>query len=171
MIIRASEAFAKQFKCDLSPVGQAQPAERQLDSWSCHFIRLGRKPVVVAMNDATLYTLLIPAKGVKSFEEIWMRLVAEVFEIWTEHGGKFDPNNQTVMVVKRTDRSLVAVMNQVIQSIRWQWAIHGDDLDLLEVQTHQNYTPMATLGFKFPSEELGEHLNALSEDDDDLDDF
>ena len=67
MILRASAAFTKRFKCQLSHEGERLPQERRLDAWSCHFVRIGRKPLVVAMNDATLYTLIFPVTGVKGF--------------------------------------------------------------------------------------------------------
>lgn len=51
MILRVSDDFAKRFKCELSFDGEKVPQKKRLDAWSCHFIRLGRKPVVVAMND------------------------------------------------------------------------------------------------------------------------
>ncbi len=50
MILRVSAAFAKQFKCVLSHEGEKVPQEQRLDAWSCHFIRVRRKPVVVAIK-------------------------------------------------------------------------------------------------------------------------
>jgi len=71
MTLRISAVFSKQFKCALGTGISAMPQGRQLDSWSCHFIRLRRKPVIFVMNDATLYCFLIPATGVKTLPQAW----------------------------------------------------------------------------------------------------
>ena len=80
MILRVSAAFAKRFNCDLSHEGVMVPQERRLDAWSCHYVRVARKPLVV-INDASLYTFVFPASGVKGFPDIWMRLLGSINEL------------------------------------------------------------------------------------------
>lgn len=153
MILRVSAAFAKQFKCSVSQVGANVPQQRRPDAWSCHFVRVRRRPLVVVMNDATLYTLILPATGVKGFPDAWLKLLERVGEVWTRHGVAFDRANQTVILLSRTDRSLIGSMNDAIKLIH----IYDDaareektELDLMEMETLSNRTPYKALGYERP---------------------
>jgi hypothetical protein len=160
MILRVSAAFSKQFKFVLSHPGESVPQERRLDAWSCHFIRVRRKPLVVVMNDATLYTLILPVTGVKGFPELWLKLLGRIGEVWTRHGVHFDPDNQAVVLFSRTNRSLIGSMNDAIVLIR----IYDEDarteqveLDLAAMETRSNQTPYKALNYEWP-----ERLMALA---------
>ena len=168
MILRVSATFAKQFKCLVSQVGENLPQERRLDAWSCHFIRVRRKPLVVVMNDATLYTLILPATGMKSFPELWLKLLGRIGEVWKRHGVDFDPDNQTVILLSRTNRSLIGSMNDAIMLIR----IYDDDardekteLDLMEMEARSNQTPYKALGFEQPERLMARALRTMFEKD------
>jgi hypothetical protein len=160
MILRVSTAFSKQFKCTLSHVGENVPQERRLDAWSCHFIRVRRKPLVVVMNDATLYTLILPVSGVKGFPELWLKLLGRIGEIWTGYGADFDSDNQAVVLLSRTNRSLIGSMNDATMLIR---IYDGDakaeqmELDLAAMETRSNQTPYKVLDYEWP-----ERLMALA---------
>jgi len=161
MILRASAAFTKRFKCDLSHKGERLPQERRLDAWSCHFVRIGRKPLVVAMNDATLYTLIFPVTGVKGFPELWLRMLGRIAEVWMRHGAEFDPDNQSVMVLPRTDRSLIGSMNDAVGLIRFydeNARDEGKELDLMEMEWRSNETPYKALGYENPERLLAKML-------------
>ena len=166
MILRVSAAFAKQFMSLVSHAGENLPQERRLDAWSCHFIRVRRKPLVVVMNDATLYTLIVPATGVKSFPELWLKLLGRIGEVWTRHGVAFDPNNQAVILLSRTNRSRIGSMNDATLLIR----IYDDDarnekaeLDLMEMEERSNETPYKALGFEQPERLMARALRAMIE--------
>ena len=156
MVLRASSAFTKRFKCDLSATGPWNGQERRIDQWSCHFVRLGTAPVVVAMHDATLYVLVIPVTGVKTFGDFWRRFLDRVAETWRQFDAEFDPANQTVIVLPRTDRSRIGSMSDAIQSFRWHRA-HGDALDGLEARA--NHTPYRAIDYNFPDELLERMLS------------
>jgi len=158
MILHVSAAFQKRFKCDVSLPGKRLPQDRtRLDGWSCHFIRLGTTPLVVAMHDATLYTLVIPAKGVKSFGDLWRLLLGRIAETWREHGEEFDPENQTVMVLPRTDRSRIGSMNDAILMFRWHRSAVMD-IGLEELEERSNRTPYKAIDYKQPKELLSRML-------------
>ncbi len=157
MILHASAAFTKRFKCQVSLPEHRLPQTRRMDAWSCHFIRLGTTPVVVVMHDATLYTLVIPAKGAKSLGELWLRLVGRIAETWWKHGVEYDPGNQTVIVLPRTDRSRIGSMNDAIRMFRWHRA-DGAELDQLERRS--NGTPYKAVGYGFPRNLLASLLQA-----------
>ncbi len=168
MILRVSAAFAKQFKCVLSHAGEKVPQERRLDAWSCHFIRVRRKPVVVAMNDATLYTLILPVTGVKGFPELWLKLLGRIGEVWKRHGVDFDPDNQAVILLSRTNRSLIGSMNDATQLLQFYDAHARDErreLDLEMMEARSNQTPYKVLKYEWPEGLLAKALRAKMDDE------
>ena len=161
MILRVSAAFAKQFQCEVSQPGAELPQERRLDAWSCHFIRVRRKPLVVVMNDATLFTLILPATGVKGFPELWLKLLGRIGEVWTRHGVDFDQDNQEVLLLSRTNRSLIGSMNDAILLIRFYADDAWDErreFDLGEMEARSNQTPYKALGFERPERLMAKAL-------------
>lgn len=168
MIIRASNAFPKRFKCQLSHEGTSIPQEKRLDAWSCHYVRVGRKPLVVVMNDATLYTFIFPVTGVKDFAEFWTSLLGRIAETWMRFGADFDPQNQSVIVLPRANRSLIGSMNDAVKLIRLYdecARCDGVELDLLEMEQRSNETPYKSIGFIQPKGLLSIRLMMAKENE------
>ncbi|MEO7099791.1 MAG: hypothetical protein ABI162_10550 [Luteolibacter sp.] len=118
------------------------------------------------MNDATLYTLILPATGVKGFPDLWMRLLARIEEVWARHGLAFDPNNQSVIVMARTDRSLIGSTNDAIKLIRIYDDVARDEkaeLDLMKMEQRSNETPYKALGYEDPERLMAKALRAMLE--------
>ena len=151
MILHASADFAKRFKCAVSAAGPWRGQGRRIDAWSCHYVRLGQMPVVVAMHDATLYTLVIPVTGVKTFGDFWRLFLLRVAETWAAYGAEFDAANQTVVVLPRTDRTRIGSMNDAVRGFRWNGA-QGDALESLEAAA--NRTPYKAIDYAYPADLL-----------------
>ncbi|MES2996939.1 MAG: hypothetical protein V4733_09025 [Verrucomicrobiota bacterium] len=155
MILHASAAFVKRFKCDVTGVDKAWSQSPRMDAWSSHHVRLGTTPLVLAMHDMSLYTLLIPAKGARTFADVWMRMVGRICETWWQHGAEFDPNNQAVIVLPRSDRRRIGSMNEMVHHLRW---MHSDGCDLIEMEHRINQTPLRTISYNSPARKLAELL-------------
>lgn len=155
MILHASADFVKRFKCSVSNTGPWSDLPPGLDHWSCHFVRLGTLPVVVAMHDVTLYVLVLRVAGVKTFEDFWRGFLLRVAEVWAQNGAAFDPANQTVAVLPRTDRSRIGSMNDAILGFRWLLS-QGDPPDDLGALSNQ--TPYKAIGYQFPGSLLRQLL-------------
>jgi hypothetical protein len=167
MILRVSAAFAKRFKCYLSDQSAKIPEEPRLDAWSCHYVTVRRKPLVIVMNDATLHAFMFPVTGVKDFPDMWRRLLARIAELWSRHGAEFDPNNQSVILLGRTNRQLIGTMNDMVNLIRFyddRAKINGTELDLEEMEKRSNETPYSMLGYHFPCERIKIMLGRHTED-------
>jgi len=160
MVLRVSADFTKRFKCELSFAGEKVPQERRLDSWSCHFIKLGRKPLVVAMNDATLYMIILPATGLKGFPALWVVLLERIYELWRRHGAELDPANHTVVALNRTNRSLIGSMNDAINLMRFRKG-DAEELDLPELERLSNTTPYKANGYEHPERLLAVALGGV----------
>lgn len=126
-------------------------------------MRIGRKPLVVLMNDATLYTLIVPATGVKGFPDFWRRLIVRIAGLWESHGAEFDPNNQSVILLGRTDRTLIGSMNDAVMMIRFHDELakqDGKELELMEMERRSNETPYSALDHHRPGRLLKTMLDA-----------
>ena len=113
------------------------------------------------MNDATLYTLVFPVTGVKGFPELWLRMLARIAEVWMKHGAEFDPNNQSVIVLPRTDRSLIGSMNDAVALIRFYNDLANEErmeLDLADMESRSNMAPYKALGYEHPDRLLARML-------------
>ena len=153
MRIHVSEAFAQHFQCDVSLSGEAVEQEGHLDDWSAHYLEVDGEPLAYLMNDACLYSLLIPCRELESFEDLLGALLPRVAAAWQEHGGSFDPANQDVVVLERNHRPLIAVMNDALRLIK----LHARDcrenrtpLQLGEMEDLLNQTPFEMIEFAHP---------------------
>jgi hypothetical protein len=70
IIIHASHAFTKRYSCELSLPGEKVLQAGRLDAWSAHLVRVGRKPVVMVMNDASLWSIIVLATGLTTLEKL-----------------------------------------------------------------------------------------------------
>ncbi len=144
----------KRFKCAVSAAGPWRGQGRRIDEWSCHDVRLGTMPG--AMHDAALYPQVIPVTGVKTFGDFWRLFLLRVAEIWAAYGAEFEPANEAVVVLPRTDRTHIGSMNDAIQGFRWNRA-HGNGLESLEARA--NRTPYKTIGYAYPVDLLERMLD------------
>ena len=161
MIIHASKAFEKRFKCEVSGEGHVVLQTGRLDAWSGHFFRIGRISYILLMNDATLYALIIPAKGLTTFPALLKVLLPLVSDLWKKHGGSFDPVNQSVIVLPRTNRSLIGSMNDAMNALRFHCKVAefaDTPFDLSHVERRMNENPYRSLNYDHPNRLLPKML-------------
>jgi hypothetical protein len=161
MIIHASKAFEKRFKCEVSGEGHVVLQTGRLDAWSGHFVRIRRTSYILLMNDATLYAIIIPAKGLTTFPALLKVLLPLISDLWTKHGGSFDPDNQSVIVLPRTNRSLIGSMNDAMNALRFHCEgaeFAGTPFDLARVEWRMNENPYKSLNYDHPNRLLPKML-------------
>lgn len=115
------------------------------------------------MHDATLFTILVPLDGVRSFEPFVTRFLTRVATAWSSFGASFDSQNQNIMVLKRSNRSLIGSMNEA------KWLLEGDvihhlestgQVDWIEAERQMNNVPYSALEEHFPIKALRRLLGA-----------
>lgn len=161
LFIHVSREFAKRYRCQLSFVGEKVAQAGRLDSWSAHFVRIGRNPLVVMMNDATLWAVLIPATGVTTLEKLLSVFLGRIAEVWKAHGAAFDPLNQQFIFLSRSNRSLIGSMNEAIFQVRCEeeMAREGNrPVDWTEMETRLNRMPYGAMKYAYPREMLAAAL-------------
>lgn len=161
IVIHASREFAKRYRCQLSLPGEKVAQTGRLDSWSAHFVRVGRIPLVVMMNDATLWAILIPATGLTTLEKLLPVFLTRVAEAWAAHGAAFDPLNQSVAFFPRSNRSLIGSMNDAIFHIRCEEEMARDggrSMDWTQMEARLNRMPYGAMKYAYPREMLAAAL-------------
>lgn len=153
MILHLSNQLAKRLKCRFSFEGMPVLQAGRLDAWSGHCFRVGRTEHVMMMNDASLYTILLPAKGLTSIDFFLKAFLPRVSEVWQRHGSDFDPNNQEVVVLKRANRSLIGSMNDAIKAVQFYDAYDREDhpgYRPMDIGKRLNMVPYKAIGYNSP---------------------
>jgi len=162
MIIHASKTFAEHLKCTVSGPNRRLPHHASLDSWSIDLFKLAKGGAfALVMNDASLSTIIIPLKGVRNFEVFLPLVLARVAAFLAKHGAAFDTCNQSVIILPRSNRSLIGTMNEakflIQDSVEHKLTLAGDiDWDALE--SRLNETPYSRIGYATPDKRLRELL-------------
>ena len=78
MIIHASKNFVTKLKCSVS-LSKHKPTYVQVfDEWTGDLLKIKQRELVaVMMHNETLATVIVPLRGVRSFQEFMPRLLAE----------------------------------------------------------------------------------------------
>jgi len=161
IIIHASRDFAKRYQCQLSLPGEKVEQAGRLDAWSAHLVRINRKPLVMMMNDASLWSIIIPATGLTTLEKLLPVFLERVAEVWCSHGVAFDPSNQNVVFFSRTNRSLIGSMNDAISQMRFVEEgarLDGKPMDWGEMEDYLNKMPYGAMKYDRPKERLAQLL-------------
>jgi hypothetical protein len=159
--IHASREFAKRYRCQLSLAGEKVEQPGRLDAWSAHFVRIGRIPMVVMMNDASLWAILIPATGLTTLEKLLPVFLERVAGVWGAHGVAFDSMNQSLAFFPRSNRSLIGSMNEAIFSIRCEEEMARDGgrpMDWTQMEARLNRMPYGAMKYAYPREMLAAAL-------------
>ena len=154
MILHLSKQLSDRLKCPISMKGVPIIQAGRLDAWSGHCFRIGRIEHVILMNDASLYTILIPAKGLTSLEAFLKAFLPRVADAWQQFGAEFDSQNQEFVVLKRANRSLIGSMNDAIQAAKFHHYYaqqkhegYGD----MDIETRLNMVLYKALAYETPS--------------------
>jgi hypothetical protein len=65
-------------------------------------LMLGRSPW---NGDFPLHTIILPATGMKGYDDFLSRFLQRIHTVWKPFRLDFDPATQTVITLRRTDRS------------------------------------------------------------------
>ena len=161
MNIHASKEFSKRFKCEVSGDGHSVLQTGRLDAWSAHCFKIGRRSAVFFMNDATLYSVIFASAGPRDFQSVFAVFLGRVAVKWNLEGADFDPMNQSVIVLPRSNRSLMSSMNEAIRclTVRHQYVFdHDPDADWSEYERGLNVMPYKAIKYNSPERLLREML-------------
>ena len=157
MILYLSKQLADRLKCSVSLQGMPVVQSGRLDAWSGHCFRIGRVEHVMMMNDACLYTILMPARGLTSIDSFLKAFLPKVAEVWHRFDFEFDTQNQQVNVLKRTNRSLIGSMNDAIQATKFHFEYIREEVHEfgpIDIEERLNMVPYKAIQYSAPFELL-----------------
>ena len=161
MILHLSKQLIERLKCSISLQGVPVIQAGRLDAWSGHCFRIGRVEHVMMMNDASLYTILMPARGLTSIGSFLKVFLPRVAEVWHQHHAEFDIKNQEVIVLKRTNRSLIGSMNDAILATKFHYGYTPDEPNRFgptSIEERLNMVPYKAIQYAAPFELLSKLL-------------
>ena len=110
------------------------------------------------MHDASLATIIIPMKGVRHFEAFLPIFLTKVSEMLGSPLAEIlDPANQSVVVLRRNNRSLIGSMNNVKELIEFTMIDQeekGAPFDWNEAEHYINHTPFSLIDYELPMKKL-----------------
>ncbi len=157
MVIHASQDFIRRFKCPVTKLGGSVQQGRKIDAWSGHVFRERTSPYVIFMHDASLWTLIIPAKGVTKLQVLLPLFLGRVEQVWKQHGTEFDSLNQSIIFLHRTDRPLIGSMTDAVKHCKLLSEMdreEGKVPDMVPYEADLQRTPYSIFDYKAPYQML-----------------
>ena len=155
MIIYTSNAFAKRLKPNVSLPEKRVPQSACFEAWSVDILKITDVGYnVLAMNDATLFAIIIPLKTIKNFDEFLLLFIDRVNTLFAQWGRKIDTANQSALVLMRSDKSLISSMNDAKfiakERAEYDFTLNGY-VDWAAVEAELNEMPYSRIGYQSPN--------------------
>jgi len=165
MIIRITQKLSKKIK--VSPAESLPLDPNPFADWSANLFTADRSQYILLTNTASLYSILMPGRGIsndgifldRASETIREFLVEDGFEeafkrwIATAGGG--------VQFSKALNRSVTGSMNDLIYLSKVRMIEQG--MSLHDASVEANDTPMSAIEFTFPREEFLKMIESASD--------
>ena len=164
MIIHASKNFVTKLKCSVS-LSKHKPTNVQaFDEWTGDLLKVKQRELAaVMMHNETLATVIVPLRGIRSFEGFLPLFLRKVNQLLKTFGASIDGVNQNVLVLRRTNRPVIGSLNDAKQLIEFGVIEQLDirePLDWDKAAQFINRTPFSLIDQRTPSEALA---NLISE--------
>lgn len=111
----------------------------------------------ILMNDASLSTLIFQINGIKSFDQLLPVVLDKISALFAPHGKSFDVENQSLLFLKRSDRSLIGTLNEAKYQAEWRIVDSlekSNTFDLHSVQDYLNEIPYTRVNYDSPNQLL-----------------
>ena len=154
MIIRASERFVERLRCAVSLSGRDVVQYPRLDGWNGDIFHSRSGQCAMLMNDASLAMVVIPLKGITTFDQLLGIFFQRAARLFADAGGVLETGNQTVIVLRRSDRSMIGTMNAAKEHARFAIEVALEEIEWDKLEDRLNGRPFATLDYACPKDEL-----------------
>jgi hypothetical protein len=119
MILRLSQKLAAKIK--FGKLAELPLAENPLTDWSAHVFAAGRTQYIIVSNTATLYSMLLPGRGINDESELITRVFSNMADFLQEDGHALAyrrfiaPASGSVRFAKTLNRSVTGSMNELVR--------------------------------------------------------
>ena len=165
-IIHASKNFVTKLKCSVS-LSKHRPTHVQaFDEWTGDLLKVKqREMAAVMMHNNSLAAVIVPLRGIRSFEEFLPLFLRKVNQLLKTFGASIDEANQNVLVLRRTNRPVIGSLNDAKELIEFEVIEQLDirqPLDWNKAAEFINRTPFSLIDQKTPSEALASLISEQS---------
>jgi len=154
MIFRIAQTLGKKIK--VAPAEIVPPDPNPFADWSARLFTADRKQFVILTNTHSLYSVVMPGRGVASGAAFSDRAVECIEEFTATDGLEFiyrrfvEPDTETIRFSKALNRSVTGSMNDLVYHAQ-VWLIELG-LSTLAVSFRLNEMPMSAINYRFPRE-------------------
>jgi hypothetical protein len=147
MIFRLSQKLIDKIKA--GELGALPLDENPLADWSAHLFVAGRTQYVLRSNTRSLYSVVMPGKGVTNDSQFIERTLSSIREFMEADGQDaaderiMAPASTTVRFAKALNRSVTGSMNDMAKHAAY-WLAAGD-VSPLEIGSRLKEIPMSAL--------------------------
>lgn len=147
MIFRLSQKLNAKVKAGALPT--LPPDENPLADWSAAAFVVGRTPFILLSNTRSLYSTVMPAKGIADEGEFAVRALGSIRDFLRQDGQeavyerRIAPVTDTVRFARALNRSVTGSITDLTKQAAYLLA--AGDASLFEVASRLNETPMSAL--------------------------
>ena len=152
MIIFTSRAFSEKFKSGKATKGVSILQGVTKDGWSAHLFKIGRAHASIFMNDAALFSILIPTKGIQDLDDLLRCFSARLEEFHLSLGLPFYAPDR-ILFLPRSNRSRIGSMNDAIQYMKHVHALRPEgcsEVDWTDLEARINRIPFKAIDYQRP---------------------
>jgi len=162
MIIFTSRAFSTKFKCGKPTKGLSVLQGVRKDGWSAHLFKIGRVHASIFMNDATLFSILIPTRGIKDLDDLLQRFSARLEDLHLSLDLPFSAPDP-ILFLPRSNRSRIGSMNDAIMDMKHAHAFRPEEspgVDWADLEARINRIPFKAVDYRCPHDLMDSMLRS-----------
>lgn len=153
MIFRLTQKLAKKLDADLNPC--LPVAGNPFHDWHAHIFIADRSQYIIVMNTASLYSLVMPGRGIRDENEFIQATRSLMRDFMTFDGNEFSYNRfilpmTPIIFCKTGDRKILGSMNELVQLAKFD--LKEFKLSPFDTAIRLNETPMSALEYGLPKE-------------------
>jgi hypothetical protein len=158
MILRATQKVRDRIGLKTAD-GESQNPSRFLEEWYVSSIAIDRRQYLIFSEAMTLYSVVVPSKGITSRKKIEEQAVDVLFDQFKHHTDLdskiFESLGQSVVILKAHNRSILSSINQLMLAIQY-----GDD-DPSQGFDYLNGLILGILKYDSPRDAFYKAINAI----------
>ncbi len=167
MIIYASKNFITKLRCSIS-LSKHKPTETgAFDGWTADTLKVSKvEMVAVMMHDGSLGTVIVPLRGIRTFQEFVPLFLTKVNQLLRSFGGSVIKGNRDVLVLRRTNRPLIGSLHdakRLVEANVIEQVDSGVQISWDEAANFINQTPFSVIDQKAPAQALADLISAQGE--------
>jgi hypothetical protein len=154
VLLRCTAKLLKRLKLDKEPLKDPGPSTTALGDWYANIIYMGRQPLILAVSERSLLSLLMPARDLDHLPGHLTRTLIEKLQRMgvpettiSQEVSKMDP----VIYAKTANRSVLGSMNDFTDMVRFTHHVRTD-WGLNDWMGCLGKVPCKPIGYKYPSE-------------------